>query len=53
MSSILPVDCEGLSVVILDDDPRIRALLKAQLSDFNVTAGFFDNAFDLLRDFER
>jgi len=53
MSSVSLVDFEGLSVVIVDDDPKVRSVLKALLIDLNVSVIFFDNAFDFLRNIDR
>ena len=33
---------------VVDDDPRIRASLKAEFDDLGLTSCFFDNAFDLI-----
>jgi|TARA_B100000497_G_C7470668_1_gene289971 FixJ family two-component response regulator len=34
--------------VVVDDDPRIRASLKAEFDDLGISSCFFDNAFDLI-----
>jgi len=33
---------------VVDDDPRIRASLKAEFDDLGLVSSFFDNAFDLI-----
>ncbi len=45
VSSSLPVCSE---FVVVDDDPRIRASLRAEFEDLGQTCCFFDNAFDLI-----
>ncbi len=34
--------------VVVDDDPRIRASLKAEFEDLGLASCFFGNAFDLI-----
>ena len=53
MSSVLLTNFDGLSVAIVDDDPRVRLVLEAALRDLNVTCFIFDNTFDLLRSLEQ
>ena len=53
MSSALLTNFDGISVAIVDDDPRVRLVLEVALRDLNVSCLVFDNAFDLLRSFEK
>ena len=41
-------DVPSCKVAIVDDDPRIRKLLKLSLEEFEIEADFFENSFDLL-----
>ena len=45
VSNFLPV-CSEFAVV--DDDPRIRASLRAEFEDLGLRCCFFDNAFELI-----
>ena len=53
MSFLPDVDREKAFVLFADDDPRMRTLLTAELDDLNIPSISFDNAFDLLRDFQQ
>lgn len=49
MSSVFSANADDLVIAIVDDDPRVRVVLKAVLHDLNVSSVIFDNGYDLLR----
>lgn len=49
MSSVSSANSDDLVIAIVDDDPRVRVVLKAVLHDLNVSSVIFDNGYDLLR----
>ena len=53
MSSISSAKADDLVIAIVDDDPRIRMVIQAELRDLNVSSVFFDNAYDFLRAFKQ
>lgn len=53
MSLSSGINSEKAFVLFADDDPKMRILLTAELDDLNIPSISFDNAFDLLRDFQQ
>jgi len=51
MQTLVPIASESASVMVVDDDPRMRSALEAEFEDMDISSSLFDNAFDLLRAF--